>query len=63
MTYRLPNSRKSNFATEPAGLASCKTGPELGMECLEFIKESLHITNGEIKRRDGELLALRATCW
>jgi len=29
----------------------------------EFIKESLHITNGEIKRRDGELLALRATCW
>jgi len=23
------------------------------MECLEFIKESLHITNGEIKRRDG----------
>ena len=29
-----------------AGLASCKTGPELGMECLEFIKESLHITNG-----------------
>jgi len=36
---------------------------ELGMECLEFIKESLHITNGEIKRRDGALLALRATCW
>ena len=46
-----------------AGLASCKTGSELGMECLEFIKESLHITNGEIKRRDGALLALRATCW
>jgi hypothetical protein len=46
-----------------ARLTACKTRVELGMECLEFIKESLHITDREIKRRDGELLALRATCW
>ena len=46
-----------------ACLTACKTRAELGMECLECIKESLHITDGEIKRRDGALLALRATCW
>ena len=46
-----------------AGLTAGTTGPAWGMEGVECIKESLHITSGAIKRRDGALLALRAPCW
>jgi hypothetical protein len=45
-----------------AGLAPRKTGPELAMERPEFVKESVDIMGSEIKRRNGEHLALRSTC-
>jgi len=45
-----------------AGLAPRKTPPELIMESLEFVKESVDITLGEIKRRNGEHLACGSMC-
>ncbi len=43
------------------GLAAQKTMPELLLEGLEFVQESVDIMGGKIKRGDGEQLAFGPT--